>query len=564
MNMQTPIKDKARIFRPEGTITLADVAARAEAELTGTARRDTVSAFRSLSARLEVDLAAVPATPAAVRVLIGDLTPGALGISAKRLANLRSLVVRAVERFGMRQRVVTRAVPLAPAWAALLARAAPKHYRHGLNRFAAYCSAVVIGPGEVASQTLVGFHDALVAECFVKHPRKIVKQTIALWNSCMRRIEGWPQVRLASPFKGEADTLPLAALPASFRADVDRWIARMTEIDPLDLEGPSRPLRPATVKSYVMLFRRFGSALVRREVLPLEGITGLAVFFEGKHFEEGLRHFLPNPKETNPYAHCMATKLIHVARHYVRVPEPELVRLQALARRLDPQRPRGMGRRNRDRLEQFDEPLVIRKFLSFPAAEKARALACRSPIRRAKAVERALAVSLLIHTGLRIQNLRTLRLDRNIRRRAKRVFVELGTAETKNEIELTLDLPPETVELLDAFVADHRPLLVGHAGPYLFPGKDGGPRSDRAMRVAISEPLKRHAGIEVNPHLVRHVIAKIVVERNPEMYLAVSRRLGHKSINTTLGSYLGTETRAASRQINRLLDQARDNPELED
>ena len=84
------------------------------------------------------------------------------------------------------------------------------------------------------------------------------------------------------------------------------------------------------------------------------------------------------------------------------------------------------------------------------------------------------------------------------------------------------------------------------------------------MRVAISEPLKRHAGIEVNPHLVRQVIAKFVVERNPEMYVAVSRRLGHKSINTTLGSYLGTETRAASRQINRLLDQARDNPELED
>ena len=207
---------------------------------------------------------------------------------------------------------------------------------------------------------------------------------------------------------------------------------------------------------------------------------------------------------------------------------------------------------------------MIREFLSFPAAEKARALACRSPIRRAKAMERALAVSILIHTGLRIQNLRTLRLDRNIRRTGRGVFVELQSEEMKNEIDLTLELPPETVDLLDCFISDHRPLLEGHDGPHLFPGKDGGPRSDRAMRVAISEPLMRHAGIKVNPHLVRHVIAKIVVERTPEMYVAVSRRLGHKSINTTLGSYLGTETRAASRQINRLLDQARDNPDLED
>ncbi len=47
------------------------------------------------------------------------------------------------------------------------------------------------------------------------------------------------------------------------------------------------------------------------------------------------------------------------------------------------------------------------------------------------------------------------------------------------------------------------------------------------------------------------------------MYVAVSRRLGHKSITTTHGSYLGTETRAASRQINRLLDEARENPEME-
>ncbi len=564
MNMQAPIKGMTRIFRPEGPVTLADVAAKASVELAGIARRDTGSAFRSLAARLDVDLATVPATPAAVRALIGDLTPGALGVSPKRLANLRSLVVRAVERFGMRQRVATRAVPLSAAWAELLPRAEPKYYRNGLNRFAAYCSAMGFAPGEVSSQTLVGFHDALVAECFVKHPRKIIKLTIALWNHCMRNVEGWPKVRLASPFTREPDTLPLDTFPPSFRADVDRWVLRVTEIDPLDLEGPKRQLRLATVKGYVMMFRRFASALVRREVLPLEGITGLAVFFEGKHFEECLRHLMPNPKETTPYVHKAATQLVHVARHYVRVPEPELTRLQAIVGRLDPQRPRGMGRRNRDRLEQFDEPVVIRRFLSFPAAEKARALACRSPIRRAKAMERALAISILIQTGLRIQNLRTLRLDHNLRRVGGRVFVELRSAETKNEIELTLELPPDTVALLEGFLAEHRPLLGGQQGPYLFPGRTGGPRSDGAMRQAISNPLKRHAGIEVNPHLFRHATSKIVVERNPEMYVAVSRRLGNKSINTTLGSYLGTETRAASRQINRILDQARDKPELED
>ena len=33
-------------------------------------------------------------------------------------------------------------------------------------------------------------------------------------------------------------------------------------------------------------------------------------------------------------------------------------------------------------------------------------------------------------------------------------------------------------------------------------------------------------------------------------------------MSTTLGSYLGTETRAASRRLNRMLQEARDSPDL--
>ena len=46
-----------------------------------------------------------------------------------------------------------------------------------------------------------------------------------------------------------------------------------------------------------------------------------------------------------------------------------------------------------------------------------------------------------------------------------------------------------------------------------------------------------------------------VVERRPELAFDVSRRLGHKSMNTTYQSYLGTETPAASRRINALLQE---------
>ncbi len=58
----------------------------------------------------------------------------------------------------------------------------------------------------------------------------------------------------------------------------------------------------------------------------------------------------------------------------------------------------------------------------------------------------------------------------------------------------------------------------------------------------------------MTPHLFRHVVAKIIVERGSSMYMAVSRHLGHRSMSATLASYLGTETRAAGRRLNRILE----------
>ncbi|GMG85632.1 hypothetical protein LNKW23_48550 [Paralimibaculum aggregatum] len=552
-------------FRADGIVTVADVLVRAEAELEGTAQRDTRSAFRCLVSKLGIDPETVPATPKALREILGPLTPGMLGVSGKRLANIRSLVTRAVERFGMARRVLIRDGCLTPDWEALLDRAEPQAYRYGLSRFARFCSAARVAPDTVDMETLRAFHEALEAECMVKHPQAVLKHTISHWNMQRRRVAGWPRIALSTPFARGFDTLPLKAFPESFQSEISSWADAMRHPDPLDPEAPVRTLREPTIKGYIVVFRRFASALVHRGVLPIREITGLAVFFEGDNVKAGLRHFLPEGgAKTTRYAHDMARKLSHIARHHLRLPADEMERIDAIVARLDPNLPRGMGKRHRDRLDQFDDPATVRRLLQFPADERDRALAMTSPIRRARGIERALAISVLIQTGLRIRNLRQLRLDRSVRRAGGRVYLEIADGETKTGMALTLELPSETTALLDAFTGLHRPLLPGSDSPFLFPGRTGGARSDNAMRAAVSEPLRRHAGIVINPHLYRHAIAKIVVERDPGMYVAISRRLGHRSLNTTLGSYLGTETRAASRQINRLLDRARSRPEIED
>jgi hypothetical protein len=84
---------------------------------------------------------------------------------------------------------------------------AVREHRWALNRFAAYCTIKGLAASEVSSDTLIGFQRALEADCLSKDPVNIRKHTIAVWNMCHKRIPGWPDIRLSSPFK---QAIPIA------------------------------------------------------------------------------------------------------------------------------------------------------------------------------------------------------------------------------------------------------------------------------------------------------------------------------------------------------------------
>lgn len=550
----TKIVPDEAVFHLDSRPTLADVVAACEANVTGTALRDARSAFRLLTEKAGIDLAATLARPKDMRQIFAGLSPVRLGVSEKRIANARSLVASAVARFGMRRTWVTREIPLDEAWEELLDRIPNREHRWGLSRLACYCTMKRIKPTDVTSTTLLGLHAALEAESVSKDPRHLLKHTIALWNMGCRRVAGWPGAPLSSPFKTEPFMLPLEAFPDGFQEAVAAFERRMNKADPLDLTAPLRAYRPATLKSYRLTFRRAASALVRSDTVPVDQVTGFHVIYDGENFSEALRPFVKIEEEAdNGFAYKMATQLIKVARDHLRLEETRLDSLAEIARRITPDNARGMGLRNRVRLAQFDDEEAVSRLLRFPEEERARALRQRNPLRRAKGIERALAVSILSFTGIRVKNLRHLQVENSFRRVGKRVFFKLGAAETKTHAALELELAPETITLLDEFLGAHRAQLPGANSPWLFPGLTGGPRSYSAMREAVSRPLRRHAGIELSPHLYRHIIAKIVAERCPENLHHVSRMLGHKSMRTTYAAYLGTEGPAASRRIAEVL-----------
>jgi integrase len=320
-------------------------------------------------------------------------------------------------------------------------------------------------------------------------------------------------------------------------------------------------MRATSVEGYRITVRRLASVLVREHGLSPHDITGVDVILEIKNFKNALRPFLPSPGGYGQgYAYKMASQMRAMAKHLLHLPADHLAQIEGIVSRLKPTSGPKMGKRNRERLEPFDDPAIVQRVLGFPEEELARALKLGNPLRQARGVERALVLSISIFTGLRAKNLRSLRLDTNIRRSGHRVFIDLGEGETKTHSILKVELPAETIALLDLFVGTYRARIPGASGnPYLFAAPDGmNPRSYSAIRDMVGGPFRKHLGLEVSPHLFRHIMAKIVAERAPEELMNVSRTLGHKLVNTTYQSYLGTETPAASRRIHDLLQKARD------
>ena len=114
----------------------------------------------------------------------------------------------------------------------------------------------------------------------------------------------------------------------------------------------------------------------------------------------------------------------------------------------------------------------------------------------------------------------------------------------------------ETADILGLYLDKHRPLLPGSDSPYLIPGQNGGIRSKSCIEEVISSAFLKETGLIINPHLIRDIVGKIVVERDPAAYGALTTVLGHSTDATTRAHYLGSETKAAGRYLDGIIRKA--------
>jgi hypothetical protein len=395
--------------------TLANVISALEcADLSARRRRDLNSAIQTTARLLNRNVAELPADMATLRERLAGIHHVQAGMSAKRLANVKSDLAAALRVAAASTPKPSQKVVRTPEWDTFLGSITPPWERHCLARLANYCSANSLSPSDVDDEVIAQFRHYLSEASLAKDPVKTRKRTTQAWNRCVKRVN-LDLVVLSTPKSNRHRTIALAQFPVSFQADLEAWIKRLSNTEFWTGKGPAKPLRPFSLRNVRATIRQFASALVARG-RPIEEITSLATLVEFDAYKEGLRFFLERNGDSPPtWLSGMAATLLAIARHHVKLPPEEIERLSTIKRRLKVDQP-GLTDKNKQRLAQFDDPHNVELLMLLPRRLVDRAERSNTkPSRTALDVMHAVAIEILLAVPTRSGNLARLNVERNFK-----------------------------------------------------------------------------------------------------------------------------------------------------
>lgn len=534
--------------------TLADVLVRIDAMEEGTRRRDLRSAVTSFCKAVGKRPEEILVIPHEIRALREAVQPLAIGISKARWANICSGLNKAIAL--VRNLVPSRnTTPLLPDWEELL-DVLPNHLVRKMSPGARYLSGKGVAPSAVSLDDLLGYCEAIKTNRMRRNAEEAADHFLWAWNRTAQQYPAWPQVHIPREDKRDTYSLPLETFPASFAADINAYIGRLSQgilfgLDDDDDEGdidfgPLKPVRPATVVTRQRQLRAAASALVHSGVNPAEitSIATLAALPNAKRILHFMMQRNPDGKSSAGVAQ-LAIFIAKVAKHWVKVDTTHHDKLKRLASRVAVS-VSGMTAKNRDRLRVFDDPEMVAAFVCLPdtiqkAVEKDR----RAPKLKAHLAQMAAAIAIQIVIPLRRTNLAAIDINRHLVANRNGVYLVIPEAETKNREPINFQIPGFALEVVKWYIRDYRPYLVAGGSSALFPGRGGALKSPHTLGLQLKDTIKQFLGIDFNIHLFRHAAGKIFLDINPGNYEVLRQLLRHKSINTTTSAYSGAETRQA-------------------
>jgi integrase len=560
LNLNPDISPPARNCRAQRT--LQDIVDRfgKDADLTKTRRRDAISAISRLASMAGLSPADIPATADAVRDILKHLNPAKFGLSERSFTNVVGLLNWTLRQHRPRRYAQpARGEPLPADWAALIESCHSQRLTFGLRRLFRFFAAQNWRPFEVGPDHFDAFLAMLREDTLLTNPERYANSIAVLWRRAADTVPGWPMQVLSPRRKRPGYTRRLGEFPMSFQLDFKNFANSKREID-IANPAPQRILRPNSIRQIEKNIRQIASALVAQGI-PIEEITDLSFLVRPDIAKLAMRFFLArNGKKPSAHSGLLAIQLVSLAKQWCQCdPEtfPKTLEKLMIIRSHCLLRQRGMTEKNQSRLVNFNDENVIRRFLSLPTMLASLAAKTAQPPQAAFLMRMAVSTAILIQCPIRIANLAAIETNRHLVRstsgRVGKVHLVIPGHEVKNLVDLDFELHPALVRLIDSFRKNYRHLFSSSPSNFLFPSKRGSSVSCGVLGQGISQVTKKYVGVEINPHLFRHIAAKLYLDRNPGDYETIRRVLGHTSLSTTVKFYAGMETGAATRRYDEAI-----------
>jgi site-specific recombinase XerD len=381
---------------------------------------------------------------------------------------------------------------------------------------------------------------------------------------------------------------PLSIYRDRFREDISaystwlRYRGVLLHSDPAATTGNSKrladlPLREVSIKNATTLIRASAGAQVRagrdaREIGAIRDVVSVSAIVTMLNDRRSRRRVpsATNAHEVARYAYSdalTARRLAWIAMSWCKITAAgrdeidEFLLSVPWKKRYDRFfRPTNVVRR----LRQFDDPAVFERWISLPSqlirrAEKTRHAEGKVRPRSINDVEVALSLALLRESPIRLRALATLRLggrQPNIVAKRETLLITYPD-DSKSRRDMRILLSDDVRRILDTYIRQYRPAALDLARSsrdniYLFPGI----ADKNRHAVSLSANWKRrHAevGLDVNIHLVRHIMAKIAASRYKAAPETIRLLLGHRNLDTTFRCYIEDALPRASQHLQNLL-----------
>jgi integrase len=547
-----PVNDSKTVGTLADVLDLLDLAG-----LTGTRRRDLVSAVNRLCEMAGTAPATVRAEPSILKDKLSRIRPAAHGVSVKSYSNLKSLLGAALQLAGVIDPSGRGSARRHPEWGPLLeAIADDQRLSNGLAAFANWCAGQGISPGEVDDPVVQRFLIWLETKTLHPRPRDLVRRVPNIWNEASTKLNSWPATKLtALSFKAPAKHLKWSELSPSFQHDADAYLARRAKPDLFDErpEAPKRPLAASTLRQQREHLRLAASILVENG----EAIASLTDLVVPERFKSILRCYHKQANgEPNAFAIGLAKTLIQVAQYHTGATSKQIGELKRLAGNL-PSVPFDLTEKNKTLLRELESERLRAKLYFLPEqlmGEVAKDLE-RGRVRFVEA-QVAIAIDILLALPLRPQNLSSLSWQHNFSEPngpRGQLLLHIAARDTKTKREdIVSEIPDEVARRLRWYRRHVLPRLDADVNGSLFVTEEGIRKGQATISKQITDAVMRHIGIHMTAHQFRHFGATSYLEQHPEDFETARAILGHAWSKTTR-IYAGSSSRRASRAYNQYL-----------